>query len=89
MNNNLKKIIKLIQKAKQLSCDDYLIDLCEDISLHKDGFVSAILGVTMTPEESMKFCREHNIHNDGELMAYAIEHNINGNLENWCEKFIK
>lgn len=85
----MKKIRKLIKKAKQLSCDDYIIDLCEDISLHKDGFVSAILGVNMTPMESLEFCKENNLHNDIDVMAYAIEHNINGNMADWCEKFIE
>ena len=68
---------------------EWVIDLTKDIELHTHGFMNGILGTNMTPEESLGFCTEHNLYNDIDVMAYAMEHNCNGNLENWVEKFIK
>ena len=68
---------------------EWIIDLKEDIELHKDGFLNGILGTNMTPEESLEFCEEKVLYNDIDVMACAMEHNCNGNLENWIEKFIE
>lgn len=81
-----QKLKKQIIENKHL---EWVIDLTQDIKLHTDGFINGILGTNMTAEESLEFCREHNLYNDIDVMAYAMEHNCNGNLENWIEKFIE
>ena len=81
-----QKLKKQIIENKGL---EWQIDLTKDIELHKDGFINGILGTNMTPEESLEFCNENGLYNDIDVMAYAMEHNCNSNLENWIEKFLE
>ena len=52
---------------------EWIIDLTQDIKLHKDGFINGILGTNMTPEESLEFCKSHDIHTDIDLLNYLVE----------------